>query len=254
MASSAFHKRPPLAWAVASYYSPPRFLQTTPQDAFLDCCPHSPGGFFLIASSASSPTSLSRSTATFSSSSSYPKPSFNGQFDQLSGQEDDSAVSSLSSSSSFCTPSTSDDEEDENAGNSSASSLLKIASSPPTTISASEGPLDTLSSLTAALPIKRGLSRHFSGKSQSFSSLARISSVTELAKPENPYVKRRRTAAKASDSNIKHHSYPPRCGSTSRIPKVPETCSGSNTLKTLPPLQTFLPSEGLSKCSSLPQF
>ncbi|XP_020582104.1 uncharacterized protein LOC110025789 [Phalaenopsis equestris] len=57
-----------------------------------------------------------------------------------------------------------------------------------------EGLFATLTSLEETLPIKRGLSKFFSGKSRSFASLAEATScnATDLVKPENPFNKRRR--------------------------------------------------------------
>ncbi|KAI4377772.1 hypothetical protein MLD38_015350 [Melastoma candidum] len=52
------------------------------------------------------------------------------------------------------------------------------------------GPLWELSDLMTHLPIKRGLSRHYAGKSQSFTSLASARSLEDLAKKENPCAKR----------------------------------------------------------------
>ncbi|OAE29399.1 hypothetical protein AXG93_2090s1050 [Marchantia polymorpha subsp. ruderalis] len=52
-----------------------------------------------------------------------------------------------------------------------------------------------LSSLESSLPIKRGLSRFWNGKAKSFAFLQDVSSLAtlaDLAKPENPYNKRRR--------------------------------------------------------------
>lgn len=128
-------------------------------------------------------------------------------------EEPDSMENSDSSLSSCFMSSNSDDEDDVSSSSTSPFSEPNAAASPP-----QEGPLDNLASLSAALPIKRGLSRYFSGKSQSFSSLARVSSVADLAKPENSFVKRRRTAA-GGDSLLKHHSYPPRCASSAGISK-----------------------------------
>ncbi|KAM6544188.1 hypothetical protein CsatB_008635 [Cannabis sativa] len=54
------------------------------------------------------------------------------------------------------------------------------------------GSLSTLDSIEEALPIKRGLSNHFSGKSKSFTNLSEVSAVTDLKKKENPLNKRRR--------------------------------------------------------------
>ncbi|XP_065849918.1 protein OXIDATIVE STRESS 3 LIKE 1-like [Euphorbia lathyris] len=58
-----------------------------------------------------------------------------------------------------------------------------------------KGPLDTMAALEEVLPIKRGMSKFYSGKSKSFTSLAdasSASSVRDLAKPENPYTKKRK--------------------------------------------------------------
>ncbi|MED6225330.1 hypothetical protein PIB30_092697 [Stylosanthes scabra] len=52
--------------------------------------------------------------------------------------------------------------------------------------------LNSLDSLEDSLPIKRGLSNHFSGKSKSFSDLSQVNTVKDLKKQENPFNKRRR--------------------------------------------------------------
>ncbi|KAL2317320.1 hypothetical protein Fmac_031196 [Flemingia macrophylla] len=51
-------------------------------------------------------------------------------------------------------------------------------------------PLNDMSSLFQQLPIKRGLSKYYEGKSRSFTSLAKVRSLEDLAKPENPYNKK----------------------------------------------------------------
>ncbi|KAJ1379285.1 hypothetical protein SESBI_47010 [Sesbania bispinosa] len=51
-------------------------------------------------------------------------------------------------------------------------------------------PLTDMTSLLQQLPIKRGLSKFYQGKSQSFTSLANVRSLEDLAKPENPYNKK----------------------------------------------------------------
>ncbi|RRT81443.1 hypothetical protein B296_00022005 [Ensete ventricosum] len=48
------------------------------------------------------------------------------------------------------------------------------------------GSLFDLSSLMAELPIKRGLSKYYQGKSQSFRSLSDVRCIEDLAKEENP--------------------------------------------------------------------
>ncbi|CAI0423491.1 unnamed protein product [Linum tenue] len=51
----------------------------------------------------------------------------------------------------------------------------------------SHGSMFELSELMATLPIKRGLSKFYQGKSQSFTSLTRVVSIEDLVKKENPY-------------------------------------------------------------------
>ncbi|KAG7564360.1 hypothetical protein ISN44_As10g011270 [Arabidopsis suecica] len=57
-----------------------------------------------------------------------------------------------------------------------------------------KGPLDMMESLEEALPIKRGISKFYKGKSKSFTSLSETASlpVKDLTKLENPYSRRRR--------------------------------------------------------------
>ncbi|XP_028781249.1 uncharacterized protein LOC114737488 [Neltuma alba] len=52
--------------------------------------------------------------------------------------------------------------------------------------------LASLDALEDSLPVKRGLSGHFDGKSKSFSDLSQITTVKDLKKQENPFNKRRR--------------------------------------------------------------
>ncbi|KAL4284979.1 hypothetical protein GQ457_16G002990 [Hibiscus cannabinus] len=56
------------------------------------------------------------------------------------------------------------------------------ATSSSTSSSSSNGPLYELSDLMAQLPIRRGLSKHYQGKSQSFTSLARVMSIEDVPK------------------------------------------------------------------------
>ncbi|PSS15558.1 E3 UFM1-protein like [Actinidia chinensis var. chinensis] len=86
----------------------------------------------------------------------------------VSSFEEDSTNSSAVSSSS-----SSDLMEDATSSSSSSSSSLS---------SSSYGPLYELSELMAQLPIKRGLSKYYQGKSQTFSSLASVKSLEDLAK------------------------------------------------------------------------
>ncbi|KAK9074851.1 hypothetical protein SSX86_003170 [Deinandra increscens subsp. villosa] len=50
--------------------------------------------------------------------------------------------------------------------------------------------LGNMSDLLQELPSKKGLSKHFQGKSQSFTSLSKVLCLEDLAKPENPYNKK----------------------------------------------------------------
>ncbi|XP_047973549.1 protein OXIDATIVE STRESS 3 LIKE 2-like [Salvia hispanica] len=55
-----------------------------------------------------------------------------------------------------------------------------------------KGPLDAMEALEEVLPIRRGISRFYNGKSKSFASLGDASSIKEVAKPENAYTRKRR--------------------------------------------------------------
>ncbi|KAF6171090.1 hypothetical protein GIB67_015038 [Kingdonia uniflora] len=58
-----------------------------------------------------------------------------------------------------------------------------------------KGPLDTMDALEEVLPIKKGISRFYSGKSKSFTSLADASSsssLKDIVKPENAYTRKRK--------------------------------------------------------------
>ncbi|OMO86115.1 hypothetical protein CCACVL1_09779 [Corchorus capsularis] len=98
-----------------------------------------------------------------------------------SGSDPGSPELSSDSSSSIGVPDDSTDEEEDEDGVVSSGPSLGLAS---------------LSSIEDSLPIKRGLSNHYTGKSKSFASLSDISSsvssVKDLQKPENPFNKRRR--------------------------------------------------------------
>ncbi|XP_047946552.1 protein OXIDATIVE STRESS 3 LIKE 2-like isoform X2 [Salvia hispanica] len=103
--------------------------------------------------------------------------------DQRSPEEDRSGSLSLSSSSSIGKNSDehhsggSDEEEEE------VQSQYK------------GGPLDSLDSLEEVLPVKKSISKFYSGKSKSFTSLsdaASIPSIKEITKPENAYTRKRK--------------------------------------------------------------
>ncbi|RRT56305.1 hypothetical protein B296_00037909 [Ensete ventricosum] len=51
-------------------------------------------------------------------------------------------------------------------------------------------PLNEMSSLLAHLPLKRGLSRYYQGRSQTFTSLSDVKCLVDLVKPERPHRKK----------------------------------------------------------------
>ncbi|OEL24174.1 hypothetical protein BAE44_0014805 [Dichanthelium oligosanthes] len=100
------------------------------------------------------------------------------------------------------------DEQDEDIG-----SLSGSESSPSTSGSSSELDDDASSSscsgsdrfemsdLMTELPIKRGLSRFFDGRSQSFASLAAVGSLEDLAKPPRKRLKPSRSCGGGLDAH-----------------------------------------------------
>ncbi|KAB2019615.1 hypothetical protein ES319_D07G009000v1 [Gossypium barbadense] len=77
----------------------------------------------------------------------------------------------------------SDESSFENCINASiASSSNLVDDATTSSASSSNGPLYELSEMMAQLPIKRGLSKHYHGKSQSFTSLANVKSIEDLPK------------------------------------------------------------------------
>ncbi|CAD5186038.1 unnamed protein product [Musa acuminata subsp. malaccensis] len=96
----------------------------------------------------------------------------------------------LCESSSFC------GDSDDSVSSSSSSNAVDDATSSASSGALrldSQGPLFELSSLMTQLPIKRGLSRYFQGKSQSFTSLSDVRCIEDLAKKETPCGKRMKT-------------------------------------------------------------
>ncbi|KAG9442412.1 hypothetical protein H6P81_018266 [Aristolochia fimbriata] len=98
--------------------------------------------------------------------------------------------------------------EDENSSASSASissSSSSSASSSDRLAAAATGPLYEMSTLMEQLPFKRGLSKFFNGKSQSFTSLSNVRCLEDLAKPENPYKKKLKTCKSYGGELDTHH-------------------------------------------------
>ncbi|XP_008228406.1 PREDICTED: uncharacterized protein LOC103327821 [Prunus mume] len=139
--------------------------------------------------------------------------------------------------------------------------LVDDASSSTTTSSScsssfnSHGSLYDLSDLMAQLPIKRGLSKYFEGKCQSFTSLSKVKSIGDLAKKESPYNQRKAlkqsksyggglgsyrsyTLPKATISKIKKTSSASRASylSSHNLTFSSRTRGGSFGSNTLPPI------------------
>ncbi|KAK1619001.1 hypothetical protein QYE76_024518 [Lolium multiflorum] len=99
-------------------------------------------------------------------------------------EQDDEDIGSASDSDSEATSSSSSDLADDAASSSSSSS----------------DDLFQMSALMTQLPIKRGLSRFFDGKSQSFASLAAVGSLEDLAKPARKRIKPSRSCGGGLDA------------------------------------------------------
>lgn len=109
-------------------------------------------------------------------------------------EEEEEDVESCESSSSIGAPD--DSEEDDDVSSKEVQSNFKRG-------------LGSLSSLEDSLPIKRGLSNHFTGKSKSFANLSEVEvvgTVKDLEKQENPFNKRRRVLI-ASKLNTRRSSF-----------------------------------------------
>lgn len=112
--------------------------------------------------------------------------------------DDDDVTDSISNGSitedsmnSMCSSSSSELDDDQEA--SSSTSSLSSSSS-----SHSNGPLYELSELMNHLPLKRGLSMFYQGKTQSFGSLARVQSVEDLPKKlERPNYRNKKKSCKS---------------------------------------------------------
>ncbi|XP_047337178.1 uncharacterized serine-rich protein C215.13-like [Impatiens glandulifera] len=83
------------------------------------------------------------------------------------------------------------DSEMSSASSSSVSSLTDLEDEDEEEVASSlNNPLQNMSSLLHQLPFKKGLSKHYQGKSQSFISMAKVSCLEDLIKQENPYNKK----------------------------------------------------------------
>ncbi|KAH6818275.1 oxidative stress 3 [Perilla frutescens var. frutescens] len=124
-------------------------------------------------------------------------------------------------------------EEDEHCASSSIND--SISSAAPLDLaddasSSSRGPLYELADLMAQLPIKRGLSKFYNGKSQTFASLSNVESVEDLGKKEMMSFSRRMKSCKSFGGNLNIHQ---KLGPKPTIAKrSPKTCLSSFPTKT----------------------
>lgn len=144
------------------------------------------------------------------------------QESSLGSDSSDEVSSSFSSSS--------DSElldEDENE-----EKVEEDSTSPNSSISHDEHSVDALqnmSTLLQELPFKRGLSKHYNGKSQSFTSLSNVRGLEDMAKPENPYNKKLKSCKSYGvflEGFKSDHLQPPiRSSSSSRLSSKRGSCS-----------------------------
>ncbi|XP_050388021.1 protein OXIDATIVE STRESS 3-like [Argentina anserina] len=99
------------------------------------------------------------------------------------------------------------DSMESSSSCSSSSDLVDDASS--SSSSSSNGPLYELSELMVHLPIRRGLSKYYQGKSQSFTSLGGVKSLDDLAKKVAAPYRRKRKPCKSYGGGLDngHKSY-----------------------------------------------
>ncbi|KAK6119664.1 hypothetical protein DH2020_046581 [Rehmannia glutinosa] len=89
----------------------------------------------------------------------------------------------------------SDESSSSSIGKNSDISEEKLSGDGEEVQSSFKGPLDAMDALEEVLPIRRGISRFYNGKSKSFASLADASSsssIKDIAKPNNAYMRKRR--------------------------------------------------------------
>ncbi|KAJ4708555.1 Oxidative stress 3 [Melia azedarach] len=96
-----------------------------------------------------------------------------------------------------------------------SSDLVEDASSSSSTScssSSSNGPLYELSELMAQLPIKRGLSKFYQGKSQSFTSLTHVKNIEDLAKKKGTKYRMKMKSCKSYGGGLDsgHKLYSPK--------------------------------------------
>ncbi|KAM7471789.1 hypothetical protein LguiA_009972 [Lonicera macranthoides] len=105
-----------------------------------------------------------------------------------------------------CTQLYTKDEDHRHTNTTTSSSSIGSSSSSSETMdddaSSYPGSMYNLSDLMAHLPIKRGLSKYYHGRSQSFTCLSRAKSTEDLAKKVTPYNRREMKACKSYQGGL----------------------------------------------------
>ncbi|KAL7240000.1 hypothetical protein ACSBR2_005796 [Camellia fascicularis] len=100
-----------------------------------------------------------------------------------------------------------DSTSSSTVSSSSSADLIDDATSSTSSSSPSYGPLYELSELMDQLPIKRGLSKYYQGKSQTFGSLACVESLEDLAKKgRQSCIRRKLKSCKSYGGGVDNHS------------------------------------------------
>lgn len=104
-------------------------------------------------------------------------------------------------------------------------------------------PLSKMSDLMVELPIKRGLSRHYNGKSQSYTSLANVTSIHDLPKPERGPARKKLKSCRSYGGGMADHVVAAGCHNSVKfcLPAAAavlgnKTGSSSSSLQLPPPI------------------
>ncbi|XP_028084185.1 uncharacterized protein LOC114285332 [Camellia sinensis] len=106
-----------------------------------------------------------------------------------------------------------------NGSSSSLDMMEDATSSTSSSSSPSDGPLYELSELMAQLPIKRGLSKYYQGKSQTFGSLASVKSLEDLVRREKDLIEGNRSHVRAM-GRLDNHIYSPKAAISKKTSRV----------------------------------
>ncbi|KAG1358847.1 hypothetical protein COCNU_08G002930 [Cocos nucifera] len=98
-----------------------------------------------------------------------------------------------------------------------------------------KGPLETMDAMEESLPIRRGVSKFYCGKSKSFTSLSDVSSSSsakDLAKPDNAYNRKRKNllAFSIMHSKSRTNGLRSREGGVSKRPAISSRCTLASSI------------------------